>query len=127
MGNMIKISCKKCSASWNVKTGMGMLHCSLEYCLSDFSKDIADEIKKNFEGQDMPHFTFSYETAVCNKCGKMVSVAVLEDLDTSKKYTAACPSCGNNDVNIIGNNITTCKCPKCGHLRLSSELTGLWD
>lgn len=127
MGSIIKISCKKCGRSWDIKTGMGMTHALLENCLDDFTSDVADKIRKNFEGQEFPHYTFMYRAAICNKCGKVISVAQLEDLDTKQKYTAACPGCGSYDVTIIDDKLSTTQCPNCGHHSLTSETSGLWD
>lgn len=127
MGQIIRISCKKCESVWEVKTGMGMDHAFLENCLDDFDASEKDQIKSSLSQKEFPHFTFMYSAAVCNNCKKIISIAELEDLDISKKYTAACPDCGMSDVNIIDSNIGSCKCPKCGHYKLSSEISGLWD
>lgn len=125
MGKMVRVNCTACHKEWKCRTGCGLSHALLQDVIREFPYETGREIMKTAGGEDFPVFLFAYHTAVCDGCGSVVSVPVLELPDRGIEYTGSCPVCGGK-AQPVG-KIEEVPCPACGEKTLQEEETGGWD
>ena len=76
-------------------------------------------------------FLMLVKTQVCNRCSKVVDVAIEFPLSAQKKYNVKldendlnrCPNCRSRDLREWTNH----QCPKCGGRMKKGEPGPLWD
>ncbi len=127
MGMIQTLTCPSCHESWEIATGQGILHSTLDRVLKVFPQDTQMEIRKEVQGQLIPVFHFHYSMAACSRCKNMVAVPVIHIPESGHTYTSLCPQCGTSANLEIFDEDAVPACPRCGEGHLTVEDTGRWD
>ncbi len=127
MGMIQTLTCPSCHESWEITTGHGILHSTLERVLKAFPQDTQMEIRQEVQGQLAPIFYFNYRMASCGRCKNIVAVPVIEFPESGRSYTSFCPQCGTSAELVILKEDASPTCPRCGTEALSVEDSGRWD
>ncbi len=125
MGQSIRISCRECDSSWEVKTGHGLIHGTKEKVLEEFPESLKGKAKDAYKDGRFPYFSF--KPAICEKCRAYVSVPVPSDNVSGEIAVAGfCPVCKNKNVKIQKKPEEN-PCPFCGAVDLIVTSAGDWD
>lgn len=124
MGKVIKIACESCKSEWKCMTGCGLSHALLQDVLREFPEKMRGNIVEE-AGEEAPIFVFGYQTAVCDRCRRMVGVPVIMLENSDTEYVGPCPVCG--DVVSLAADINDTACPVCKSKALKAETVGNWD
>lgn len=125
MGSIVKVHCTSCHKEWNCQTGCGLKHAMLQDAVREFPVEMEREIMKKAGAEVFPAFIFARQIAVCEECGGVVSVPVLELLGSGQVYTGSCPVCGGMVKPVTA--VEDTPCPACGERTLREEAVGNWD
>lgn len=121
----MRISCTSCRKEWKCNTGCGLSHALLRDVIREFPAETGREIMDAAGGEDFPVFLFEFQPAVCEGCGSVVGVPILELPDRGAVYTGSCPLCGSNVQPV--KDLRNVPCPACGGMTLQEEEIGQWD
>lgn len=127
MGMIQTFTCPACHESWEITTGHGIMHSTLERVLKAFPQDMQMAIRIEVQGQLAPIFHFNYCAASCSRCKNIVAVPVIYFPKSGRSYTSFCPQCSTAaDLEILKENASPI-CPRCKSSLLSAEDSGRWD
>lgn len=124
MGEIRKITCKACGKGWEIHTGSGLLHGTLENVVSAFPKMMRKGISGSVADMEFPIYDFAYQPAHCEYCCRIVSVPVFTPME-KVSFIGGCPVCGH-EAELI-QNIKKTVCPVCGQEMLREDTVGMWD
>lgn len=125
MGEIVKMTCRKCGESYRCKTGAGMEHGRLDSAISSFNKETMDNIMDRVKGQKFPLFSFGYQPLYCETCNKIVSVPVLQLMQEKAYFTGECPECQKQmDVEQLQKKLI---CPSCRSSEFDMCRDSFWD
>lgn len=122
MGEIKKIICGECDASWEIKVGTGRLHLQKKYIIQYFNEYDQKEIEALWEkGAD---YHFNLQSGYCENCKKFMSKPMLDMDGIEKKYMGICMKCKNKMTDIQLGEI---ECPRCRKIKWTEKFIGMWD
>lgn len=133
MGEVINVRCKACKKEWQCFTGNGLLHGRKETVLAAFSEEDRQQAVNLLGEGPFPLYDFQYRLAVCGHCHNIVTVPVLQAVESGEQVTGRCPLCGQKAENLCGEEQNVKEwsektaCPVCRSRRLDAEEAGHWD
>ena len=125
MGKTLELTCPSCNEEWQLRTGHGLAHATLENVLGAFPKEVQEKILSDTASERFPAFDFQYRPAICATCRKPVAAAEITLHATGATYMAPCPDCGAT-VSFFEEGADS-PCPSCGQATLSIQDIGFWD
>ncbi|MBR4305678.1 MAG: hypothetical protein IKT78_02425 [Ruminiclostridium sp.] len=127
MGQVIKVSCKKCEKSKELFIGGGMSDCEFDAIVSALSDEQKQKLIKARENNGSD-FSVSRTAAICQGCGCFytVSEVTYTELGRKKSESSRCPSCNSAKKREIDIDNNKTKCTEC-NTPIDVEVIGLWD
>lgn len=105
-----------------------MMHSSLAAAAKAFPEELCEKIQSECEAKAKPDYTFGFRLSLCKSCRQIVSVpsvTIHRDPNQTAAYTAPCPDCGRETIQI--DDLAQTKCPFCQEQALKEQTDGLWD
>lgn len=125
MGQVVKVSCKKCEKSKELFIGGGMTDCDFDTIISDLSEEQKQKLIRAKDNK-ATDFSVSRTACMCQSCGCFYTLCEVNYIESRRKKSESsrCPSCNSAKKKVIGNGKV--KCTEC-NTPIDIEPIGLWD
>lgn len=131
MGDIVKISCPKCSLNKQLNLGQGMFDCNLDRIITYLPEQDALQVGMLQRENRIKSFEFNRYPGICTLCKQLEeSPLLVVELHSGARleYGITCRHCGS-ELRIIREELkpNSIPCPYCGKSKLTVSRMGYWD